>query len=67
LGVALLDALLDPHASSGVTDRLDLAALKVGNDLLQALPPSIHVQQGLGLIEDPVVCYGMGHGFESTT
>jgi hypothetical protein len=35
-----------------VTDRLDPAALQVGNGQLQALPPPIHVQQGLGLVED---------------
>src|SRR6266567_2591586 len=35
--------------------------LQVGNDPLQALPPPIHVQQGLGLVEDPVVFDGSGH------
>jgi hypothetical protein len=45
-----------------VAGRLDLADLQAGNDLLQALPPPIHVQQGLGLAEDPVVFDGSGHG-----
>jgi Nucleotidyl transferase AbiEii toxin, Type IV TA system len=61
-GAAVSDALLDPVARGRVVDRLDLAALQVGNDPLQALPPPIHVQQGLGLVEDPVVFDGLGHG-----
>src|SRR6266478_3363392 len=62
LGAAVSDALLDPVARGRVVDRLDLAALQIGNDPLQALPPPIHVQQGLGLVEDPVVFDGLGHG-----
>jgi hypothetical protein len=42
-GAAVSDALLDPVARSRVVDRLDLAAMQAGNDLLQALPPPIHV------------------------
>src|SRR6266496_982405 len=60
-GAAVSDALLDPVARGRVVDRLELAAVKVGNDQLQALPPSIHIQQGLGLVEDPVVFDGLGH------
>jgi hypothetical protein len=62
LGAAVSDVLLDPFARGRVVDRLDPAALQVGNDSLQALPPPINVQQGLGLVEDPVVSYGLGHG-----
>src|SRR5713101_1914308 len=61
-GAAVSDALLDPVAHGRVVDRLDLAALQVGNDPLQALPPPVRVQQGLGLVEDPVVFDGLGHG-----
>src|SRR5437764_1436129 len=60
-GAAVSDALLDPLARGRVVDRMNLAVLKVGNDPLQALPPPIHVQQGLGLVEDPVVLDGLGH------
>jgi hypothetical protein len=60
-GAAVSDALLDPVARGRVVDRLDLAALQVGNDQVQALPPPIHVEQGLGLVEDPVVFDGLGH------
>src|SRR5690349_19082215 len=62
LGAAVSDALLDPVARGGLVDRLDRAALQVGDDLFQALPPPVHVQQGLGLVEDPVVLDGLGHG-----
>ena len=37
-GAAVSDALPDPVARGRVVDRLDLAALQVGNDQLQALP-----------------------------
>jgi len=53
--------LLDPVACDRVVNRLDLAALQVGSDPLQALPPPIHVQQGLGLVEAPVVFDGLRH------
>lgn len=66
-GAAVSDAPLDPVARGRVPDRLDLAALQVGNDQLQALPPPIHVEQGLGLVKDPVVFDGLGHGSESIT
>ena len=51
-GAAVSDALLDLFTRGRVTDMLDPAALQVGNGQLQALPPPIHVQQGLGLVED---------------
>jgi hypothetical protein len=60
-GAAISDALLDPVARGRVVDRLDLAALQAGNDQLQALPPPIHVQQGLGLVENPVAFGGSEH------
>src|SRR6266496_3434916 len=44
-GTAVSDVLLDPVARGGLVDRLDLAALQVGNDLVQALPPAVHVEQ----------------------
>ena len=61
-GTAVSDALLDPFTRGRVADRLDLAALQGGNDQFQALPPPIHIEQGLGLIEDLVVSGGSGHG-----
>ena len=61
-GATVSDALLDPAARGRVAGRLDLAALQAGNDQLQALPPPIHVQQGLGLVENPVVFDRSGHG-----
>jgi len=61
-GAAVSDALLDPVARGRVADRLDSAALQAGNGQLQALPPPIHVQQGFGLVEEPVVFDGSGHG-----
>src|SRR5580698_7147036 len=61
-GAAVSDALLDPVARGRVVDRLDLAALQVGSGPLQALPPPVRVQQGLGLVEDPLVFDGLGHG-----
>jgi hypothetical protein len=48
-----------------VADRLDLAAPQAGHDQLQALPPPIHVQQGLGLVKDPVAFGGSGHGLRA--
>jgi hypothetical protein len=54
--------LLDPVARGRVVDRLYLAALQVGSDSIQALPAAIHVQQSLGLVEDPVAFGGSGHG-----
>jgi hypothetical protein len=47
--------LLDPLARGRLVDGLDPAALQVGNDLFQVLPPPTHVQQGLGLGQDPAV------------
>src|SRR5215472_8780381 len=61
-GAAVSDALLDPVPRGGLVDRRDLAAVQVGHDQVQAFPPSVHVQQGLGLVEDPVVFDGVGHG-----
>jgi hypothetical protein len=61
-GAAVSDALLDPVPRGHVVDRLDLAALQVGKIQVQALPPTVHVEQGLGLVEDPVVFDGLGHG-----
>src|ERR1700748_2650259 len=61
-GAAVPDALLDPVLRGRVADRLDLAAPQAGHSPLQALPPPIHVQQGLGLAEDPVAFDGSGHG-----
>jgi len=61
-GATVSDALLDPVARGCVVDRLDLAALQVGSGPLQALPPPVHVQQGPGLVEDPVIAGGLGHG-----
>jgi hypothetical protein len=52
-GAAVSDALLDPFARGRVADRLDPAVPQAGHDQLQALPPPIHVQQGLGLVKDP--------------
>src|SRR5437868_13735015 len=59
-GAAVSDALLDPVARGGLVDRLDLAALQAGNDLVQALPPAGHVEQALGLGEDPAGWDGLG-------
>src|ERR1700751_5542865 len=64
-GAAISDALLDPFPRGRVADRLDLAAPQAGHDQLQALPPPIHVQQGLGLAEDPVAFDGSGHSSDS--
>src|ERR1700748_3623484 len=61
-GAAGPGALLDPVPRGRVADRLDLAAPQADNGQLQALPPPIHVQQGLGLAEDPVAFDGSGHG-----
>jgi hypothetical protein len=58
-GAAVPGALPDPVARGRVAGRLDLAALQAGNGPIQALPPPIDVQQGLGLVEDPVV-FGVG-------
>jgi len=61
-GAAVSDALLNPLAHGRVADRPDRAALQTGNDQLQALPPRIRVQQGLGLVEDPVAFDSSGDG-----
>jgi hypothetical protein len=62
LGAVLLDDLLDLGACCLVIDRLDFAALKVGSNQFQLLPQPIHLQQGLGLVKDPlVICHGLGH------
>jgi hypothetical protein len=61
-GAAISEVLLDPVARGRVVDRLYLAALQVGSDSIQALPAAIHVQQSLGLVEDPVAFGGSGHG-----
>jgi hypothetical protein len=60
--VAVPDTLLNPFARGCVADRLDLAALQVGNDQVQALSSPVRIEQGLGLVEDPVICGGLGHG-----
>src|SRR6185437_1542314 len=54
-GAAVPDALLDPVARGGLADRRDRAAVQVGHDQVQALAPTVHVEQGLGLVEVPVV------------
>jgi hypothetical protein len=54
-GAAVSDALLDPVARGRAVDRLDPAALQAGNDLFQALPPPVRIEQGRGLGENPVV------------
>src|SRR5690348_17392596 len=61
-GAAVPDALLDPVPRGRVADSLDPAAPQAGHGQLQALPPPIHVQQGLGLAGDPVAFDGSGHG-----
>ena len=43
LGAAVSDALLDPVARGHVVDEADLAALEVGNNLLQTLPSPVHI------------------------
>lgn len=54
-GWGVPDALRDPIACGHVVNRPDLAALDAARSLLQALPPLVHIQQGLSLGEDPVV------------
>ena len=66
-GAAVSDALLDPVARRRVADRLDLAVLQVGNDLLQALPPPSPCLAGPRPRRDPVVFDGSGHGLTVST
>src|SRR6185312_8874576 len=61
-GTAVPDALLDPGARGGLADGRDRAAVQVGHDQVQALPPTVPVEQGPGLVEDPVVFDRLGHG-----
>lgn len=61
-GMAVPDAFLDLVARGHVIDRPDLAALEAGNNPLQTLPSPVHVQQGLSLVECPVVFGRSGHG-----
>ena len=61
-GAAVPDALLDPVARGGLADGRDRAAVQVGRDQVQALPPTVPVEQGPGLVEDPVVFDRLGHG-----
>lgn len=57
-GAAVCYTLLDAAARDGMNDGLDRADLQVGRGYFQPFPPSIRVQQILGLIEDPVVSDG---------
>jgi hypothetical protein len=59
---AALDALLDSVTRRRMVDRLDLAALEVSGNPLQTLPSSIHIQQGLGFVKDPIIFGGLPHG-----
>lgn len=58
---AALDALLDSVTRRRVVDRLGLAALEVSDNPLQTLPSSIHIQQGLGFVKDPIIFGGLPH------
>ena len=62
-GAGVPDAVLDPVAGGHLVNRLDLASLKAGNNLLQPPPATVHIQQGLGLVEDPVVFDRFGTWF----
>jgi len=62
VGVPLTKIRRRTRGAGAMVDRLDPAALQVGSGPLQALPPPVHVQQGPGLVEDPVIAGGLGHG-----
>jgi hypothetical protein len=51
------------RSRGGLVDRRDRAAVQVGQNQVQALPPTVPVEQGPGLVEDPVVFDRLGHGF----